>query len=753
MKPKFIIIQLILLFIGHKAFAQELISNSIAPATYFVNHVNYLETAKANLNKYRQTSIIGISGIGKTQLARMYAYENKRNYDLIWFFDCNLDIDEEFLTLAKNINRIAGSNIIKENNKSVKKDVMDYLVSRDRWLLVLDNLKVKSNKKILDFVNWEHNGNILFCSQDSEKLPNIITLDILTNEDASILANNILENKDPRAIEFLINEFKGYPILVVQGAQLLKTIKGLSAEEYKKKLGESTNKIELNIELAISNLSHSAKDLLYKIALINNQRFSKEIMGMLVDNEDILDADLYQLSKFVLISCVDTNPNNPIFEMHDIVAQSIKKINGDKNNKYYLEEIISKLVKSIPGGVYKAHIFRNAATMHENLEVTLKNEQIYNSNIYKTMELNLHLLGNYSNASDFHNAEKIVNWFEEKDQKSEFKLSLMNNYEKGIYAGYLGTIGTYNRKRMADHKTALKYYNRADVIFKEVLGREDWKFNLAYLSALSNISLGYMPEAEKEINRLEAIASSGLVDKGDLGLIHRIKAKLNYYQGNYNEALIEVNQGISESIKHGVKADDAVLTAPYVFKAAILNILKRYQEAYTQTEILQNMHKSSKKEDHLVYGRIFTQKARSEVGLAKTKESLGSINKAIAILLADETRNSKNSNFFEDEDLGDSYTIQGDIFVALNRLQDAIESYRKAQGIYFHLYQDRSKNIAHVSYLYTQGAKAACKKQDLYHYKCFYEPQVKEFGAQHSNSVSMFEYCKPYNMDLLNINN
>ncbi|WP_341747774.1 hypothetical protein [Candidatus Tisiphia endosymbiont of Dascillus cervinus] len=91
----------ILLIIYSNTFAQEQVSNLVIPVSYFVNHVQQLKTLKENLSKYKQTSIVGISGIGKTQLVRMYSYENKNNYDLIWFFDCNLDFNEQFVKLAK----------------------------------------------------------------------------------------------------------------------------------------------------------------------------------------------------------------------------------------------------------------------------------------------------------------------------------------------------------------------------------------------------------------------------------------------------------------------------------------------------------------------------------------------------------------------------------------------------------------------------------------------------------------------------
>jgi ABC-type glutathione transport system ATPase component len=121
------------------SFAQNQIanqlSNFVAPVTYFVNHVKQLNLLKNNLIKYRQASIIGTSGMGKTQLARMYCYENQNNYKLIWFIDCNLDINQELLKLAKAINSTANnstkSNLISEDIKiSPKRTNEPFIESR-----------------------------------------------------------------------------------------------------------------------------------------------------------------------------------------------------------------------------------------------------------------------------------------------------------------------------------------------------------------------------------------------------------------------------------------------------------------------------------------------------------------------------------------------------------------------------------------------------------------------------------------------
>ncbi|WP_367364161.1 hypothetical protein [Candidatus Tisiphia endosymbiont of Nedyus quadrimaculatus] len=118
---KYLLIIMVLI-IPYTSVAQVEISNLITPVNYFVDHVKQLTLAKNNLIKYRQTGFVGISGMGKTQLARMYAYEHKNNYDVIWFIDCNLDINEEFLKLAKSINEKTKT-LISEDVRTAKKEV------------------------------------------------------------------------------------------------------------------------------------------------------------------------------------------------------------------------------------------------------------------------------------------------------------------------------------------------------------------------------------------------------------------------------------------------------------------------------------------------------------------------------------------------------------------------------------------------------------------------------------------------------
>ncbi|WP_261368660.1 hypothetical protein [Rickettsia argasii] len=149
-----------------------------------------------------------------------------------------------------------------------------------------------------------------------------------------------MENKNPELINFLTQAFGAYPILIVQGAQILNQIQGLNLKQYKKKVKASKDKIELNIKLVSNELKPSAKRLLDGIALFNNQSFSKELLNSITEDKHSLDDDIYQFSKFALISNIEPNEVNLIFKMHDVIAKKILQINGDKENKEYLKRVL-----------------------------------------------------------------------------------------------------------------------------------------------------------------------------------------------------------------------------------------------------------------------------------------------------------------------------------------------------------------------------------------------------------------------------
>jgi tetratricopeptide (TPR) repeat protein len=571
---------------------------------------------------------------------------------------------------------------------------------------------------------------------------------IFDQTNAVTLATNLLDNKDQQSIEFLAQSFDGYPMLIVQGTQLLNQVKGLDKAEYKKKIYQSSDKIKLNIELATNQLTPSASQLLHKIALINNHAFSKQILSIITDSKDTIDDDIYQLSKFVLISNIDSDENNPVFEMHDIVAQKIRESNEDTKNKLYLEDIVVKITKSLPTTMHTGHIFHSGKTINENLKVITSYQQRYDISIYKLLPLNYTLSVYYNNILEYYESEKLFNWFNELDKKDQFNISLMNNEIRHFYAGYFAVNGKYYKNRLADCSKALECYLRSSQVLESVVDYQAMKCNIRALISDVNISLGKIDEAQKGIDEMQEMFDSRTIDIKAIAVLLRVKAKLYYYIANITEALKENDKAIIAIAKMGIKLDDLFFTPTYILRAEILNSLGWYQEAYTQAEQLYKMHKLVKKEDSIIFGQIFTQMARAELGLGKINQAFDHINKAVAIFLADERRKPKDVYHSEDLVLSASYVVLGDILAQQDKLVQAIDSYRDAELIYFYLYKKNIGNVAHVSELYLKGAKASCRAKDIYHYQCFGKAQIEKFGKGHPNSITMFNYCKKYDMDL-----
>ena len=113
-KVKYIISLLVIL---NCLSAKAAVTNLVEPVKFFTNHDLQFNKVSNQLLTYNQVGIVGISGMGKTQLARMYAYKHKEQYDIIWFFDCKVDLAEQFAGLAKIINIL--KNLAKKTNKEL----------------------------------------------------------------------------------------------------------------------------------------------------------------------------------------------------------------------------------------------------------------------------------------------------------------------------------------------------------------------------------------------------------------------------------------------------------------------------------------------------------------------------------------------------------------------------------------------------------------------------------------------------------
>lgn len=716
-----------------KQNSQNKIFNFVKPVSYFVGRAQETDNINFNLHKYGKASILGISGIGKTQIVRKYVEQNKDKYDIIWFLDTNLDSNISLVKLAYHINELEGRKVVSTISSTVKQDIMFYLSQRSNWLLIFDNLKVNQNNKVKDFIEWENNGHIIFCSQDSNNLPNSLPIHALTKAEAIKLTNKILINKSPEIAEFLVKNFQGYPVMIVQGAQLIQSMKGLSMDEYKKQIYHSANKVKMNINIALQELSQNARDLSYKIALLNTQGFSKELLKIITNNSDTLESDIYHIQNLGLIELIDTDDENSVFQMHDVVSQTIVQINSESINKNALEDLTDKLVGAVPQAVNPAHIFRNSKTILDNFQIIKANAEKYGLPQTKVMSLSLQLLLHYINSFDNHQAKKLLDYFEQQDKEGHFDLKRMDNDEKSRYAIYLEMIGIYYRNFYGDWHKALDYFKKSVEAFESVEKYEAFKYNAMYMLSAASMAVGDLEQAKNNINKSTEMFDTGLVSENDLGFLLFSQGVFMFRKGMYSLALTKIDEAIENYIANGFKPNDIGLTALYLMKADTLNYLGKYQEACDQSEQLLKMHKD-KKPEHEIFGRIYTHLAKADLGLKNIPKASKEIDEAIAIL---EDQQKEGISI----DLSNSYIVKGDILTNLEFYEDAVSFYLKAYDIYQNFYRTKINNIAQTSYLYTQGAYASFKGKNQDRFEQFKKLQLEGFGMTHPNTLHIINTC------------
>lgn len=736
------------------SYAAPVVSNLVEPDKYFVNNDSQITDLSTNLSVYRTMGLVGISGIGKTQLARMYAYHNKDKYDLIWSFDSNADLTEQFVELSKAINaefcKPTTCGLSEDMNKA-KKDIIKFLASKSNWLLIFDNLKINQNNKIIDIINWSHNGHVILCSQDSKDLSHSIKIPYLSDRDSMNLADSILEDKNSEMVEELVKTFHGYPILIVQGAIFLNKNKHLTLEEYKQILGKADDKITEHIKLVLTELPETAKELLYKIAALNNQNFSRKLLEGISSKHEI-GKDLENITRFGLINMTHNDKDNQRFEMHDAIKESLLRIIGQRTAKKIVIEVIDCLNSLMPKSEDSKYlVMESDKTLKSNFEEILNNAEQYEVDIYKILELRKELMRTYKNALDYYNCDKMSQWLLNSQQKldSFFNSMLMKDTDKANYAEYLMYIAEYRDFAYSDYLRALKYFKKAKVLAESLKNYLELKFQI-YSSLAQVYAFGADFKNTEDLLKVadDIVQNNPSLDL-ERGFLWFIKSRMYLLQGKYDEALDAINK-CKEAYAH---FPEGTYTAPiYISKSEILNYMSRFQEAYDTSTKVYKQEETNIKGEHELHARILVQLSRAELGLNKNIEALEHAKKAIDIqgihnaLIGDNVyANSYNM------DLAAAYAAYGDALFATGAdSKEIIDAYNKASVIYFNRYRENEFKSEDVRDLFWNAAKNLCKlvKKDSVTEKAWYstyKDKLNEYWPKHPQTLELKNIEKTYN--------
>lgn len=755
-----------LLFIGIcliSNISNALVINNEEPVFYFVNHQKQLFELREKLITTGTVGITGISGMGKSEMAKKYVSEYKQDYELIVFVDGSIDLIPQFVEIAKEINQKICTNsscYISDDPKKVKESLMNYLKRANKWLLIFDNLHVNENVRIKQFIDWRHSGHIIICSQDAKYLEQKIAAPYLSNQDSEILINKIMKYSSNKFANELAKTLYGYPPYVIgHSAVYLYNNNHMTIEQYMSDMKRQNNKIRTHLKIILTQMSAPAKELLYKIALLNNQKISRNLIH-LISNDSVatLSDSIDENIRFGLIEQISEDRNNQVFRMHDSIKAELLNITSDLSNRSKIESILNSFNKLIPDeeGARIATITSDK-TLEGNIELLLTNADMYKVNIHRIMELREKLLWYYLIGSrQPYYAKKMADWF--KNEAQEISLRFCSAKEKYVYGNYLTYVGRFEfAVANKDPNEALKYMRKAQKIAEDLPGNDEQRAYIYSHIAQIQSSIGEIQEAINYIKDAESLKSINSKIHFGAGFIEHIKSKIFLAQGEYEKALGMIILSFKEkeiSMPQGQKVDvskkNLFMFPELVTHASILNYMGKFKESNTllHTKILPYLKNKTKGQgiSMAMLARIITELSRSELGLNYKNEALRHANEAVELLVEDKERNNRNIENSNDVFLAPALVAKADAMSALGNYNEAVVIYKLAKEVYHNIYGDKNmKYMDNVSCLFKQGAKvsAMIKPEEDKQLFCsyFYKLHVKVFNKAHPRDTEIRNIC------------
>lgn len=734
-----------------------MVEKRLNPVAYFVDRTEPTKDILQSLSLHKTVSLVGVTSIGKTEIARNYALTNREKYELIWFFDASLDLNEQFVLLAKKINETLlaeSKNKLSEEPNKAQKEAMEFLTQRKNWLLVFDNLRLNQNQKIAPIINWNHDGHIIICAQDAVTLPNNIYIHELDKENGMKLLQKILGNDQvsQELLEKLVEIFKGYPGPIVQGALLLKEHKYLSIDEYKNILMKSSNPVKKHMELVLNLLNDNDKKLLRTIAVLNNQNFSKNLLNILLGNDGYIAEGLQHLSQFGLIKNTENKDNTNLFEMHDAIKEGVLELATEKEIEEELTKVIGALNSLMQRGEMSRYGFITSdATIKSNLEVLLDNAEKYNVDVYVVLELRKNLAGYYMSLLDYYNMEKMKNWLEDKKISKSLDGKKMTNPQKISYSGYLTNIGIYEHFAKGKFVSALSYFSKARDMIKDIKEAIWLEAAILLEIAQAQVYSGDIINAEKELEQYRALVEKNKQDinskdnKFDEGGYWFIKTRVLLSKRQYQEALAAIDNTVKlvlDLSKEQLVPDPTTTIPCYVVKSEVLNYMEKFKDSY---DIIKQAAKESMPDGqavHELHARILVQLSRAELGLGMVDEALE--HAATACDIFQKEMDKYNITAVTNPEFATALVAKGDALFKKNRFDESLTAYNEAEAIYFRTYGNNYSRMDDVSYLLSQGSKAACIGKNQFWKKHFYDQMLANFAKDHPRVVDTMAVCEKF---------
>ncbi|XP_065642042.1 uncharacterized protein LOC136073784 isoform X2 [Hydra vulgaris] len=578
--------------------------------------------------------LYGMSGVGKTQIARMFCkiyYNFYKNF--VW-------IDAAFgklQTSMRNQCQILGFEVHDSKgdylNMEVIVEKLHNYYKNEKTLYIFDNVDDESVKNLTMYISRKPDSFTLITSQwrTWSNNANKILVDVFTSEEAfAYVKNNIKENADEN-IRNLIKELGYHPFAITQAIKYI-NIHRISIEKYVERCRLKPSEILDNnnfpteeepksaikaINLVLIKLEINKPfpfKLLNCLSHCDGQNISKPFIiqiskQMEINEEYLIDEAVGLLMSYSLLNCFDDEK----YSMHELTQLTCRCFqNRNSTTNTYLS-LIKKNFKFELNEVNDHMDYGNHFVFHfiYMFRINIKKFSKTFHNMTTSIEKLLVCKGLFEEAIEILKSIQSFNT-ETYDENNKFTLDTKNNIANCLYA-----MGKYNE--------ALEIHYSVDKIRTEILDINhpdtmSTKNNIAIcLNAMGKYNEAL--EIHYSVNKIQT-EILGINHPDTIGTKNNIASCL-YDMGKYNEAL-EIYYSVDK-----IRTEILGINHPHTMRiknniALCLSAMGKYNEAL-------EIHYSVDKIQTEILGINHPDTMRTKNNIAICLNAMGKYNEALEI--------------------------------------------------------------------------------------------------------------------------
>jgi tetratricopeptide (TPR) repeat protein len=746
--------------IALEASEYPIIANVSLPIKEFVNRSEILRRiAEIYHNGKNVILLTGISGVGKSQVAKKYSYLHSHEYHIIWFFDCERNLEYQFQTLAKLINHNIcnkfGKCTVMESPKESISSVKKFLEENDSsWLIVFDNYNSSNELDLQHYMpNASANSNkhILVTSQKKQFwAENIVVTNFETQYSLELLSKYLVDNSSDDLTK-LASNLGNYPIMLVNVGRYLKENNYISIQDVIRLNKAQTSKVTDLVAMDQNGYQGFFKKLVQNIKT-NPETFRLLLYCLILDNHNLSKNLLYLFYKdplsdveydsFLLaLSYLNNNSliehtehttkthEDSYFEMHDFIKKSMLEQIEKEVIRENLKDLVIKINKWFPQDIPSIDkslvLYPNLVT---NLEETFNLLDRYDISWEDKLEFKENLLCVYINYSLYDNIEELILWM---DQNIPLHFEAKNLKQRKLVSEYYIYRSYYYNIVKKDIDSAIRDANKA-IHLSEGLAKEESLKYMAY-SMLVQIRLfhGDLIGAKKDLNEVKKVLNGAL----NKGLYYNLQSEIYREEGNYDKALAEVDNSIKNNAE--VFGNSPFTIDAYLLKADSLCRKEKYKEAYQVINAIDKELLASLDDNYEIKPLLLIIQSRINLGLGNVQLAKEEIKKSIDVLEKVDGIKQANYNLSLNRELAFALTIESDIYYSQHIFNMAITGYKTAYSIYKNIY--KTMEVDHVSDLLFKLAKTSLMLGNKFDFNLYKLQHEEYFGINHRRTKILYK--------------